>query len=206
MTTKFIALTIALAAIVTVGGAFALTQTGRTTGLQTDDMKTLGHIALVVYGPDGNIKAYRQTDNQVTTTGDNATVNKLFGVARTTNTGGSSSGTFTAVAVGTGGNAALATDTALQTQVGHKVIATTSISTATHGNVVLTANFAAGRITNSSTQTITEAGIFDNTSGGGLSLNGTGASGANMFARQQFTGIGIGPSDTLQITWTVNIT
>ena len=199
MTTKFIALTIALAAIVTVGGAFALTQTGRTTGLQTDDMKTLGHIALVVYGPDGNIKAYRQTDNQVTTTGDNATVNKLFGVARTTNTG-TSSGTFTAVAVGTGTNPALATNTDLQTQVGHKVAATTSITTATHGNVVLTANFAAGKITNSTTQTITEAGIFDNTN---MSLNGTSA---NMFARQQFTGIGIGPSDTLQITWTVNIT
>ena len=199
MTTKFIALTIALAAIVTVGGAFALTQTGRTTGLQTDDMKTLGHVALVVYGPDGNIKAYRQTDNQVTTTGDNATVNKLFGVARTTNTG-TSSGTFTAVAVGTGTNPALATNTDLQTQVGHKVAATTSIATATHGNVVLTANFAAGKITNSTTQTITEAGIFDNTN---MSLNGTSA---NMFARQQFTGIGIGPSDTLQITWTVNIT
>lgn len=199
MTTKFIALTIALAAIVTVGGAFALTQTGRTTGLQTDDMKTLGHIALVVYGPDGNIKAYRQTDNQVTTTGDNATVNKLFGVARSTNTG-TSSGTFTAVAVGTGTNPALATNTDLQTQVGHKVAATTSITTATHGNVVLTANFAAGKITNSTTQTITEAGIFDNTS---MNLNGTSV---NMFARQQFTGIGIGPSDTLQITWTVNIT
>lgn len=200
MTTKFIALTIALAAIVSVGGAFALTQTGSTaTGLQTDGMKTLGHVALVVYGPDGNIKAYRQTDNQVTTTGDNATVNKLFGVARTTNTG-TSSGTFTAVAVGTGTNPALATNTDLQTQVGHKVAASTSIATATHGNVVLTANFAAGKITNGTTQTVTEAGIFDNTN---MSLNATNA---NMFARQQFTGIGIGPSDTLQITWTVNIT
>ena len=199
MTTKFIALTIALAAIV-LGGAFALTQTGSTaTGLQADGVKSLGHVALVVYGPDGNIKAYRQTDNQVTTTGDNATVNKLFGVARSTNTG-TSSGTFTAVAVGTGTNSALATDTALQTQVGHKVTATTSISTATHGNVVLTANFAAGKISNSTTQTITEAGIFDNTNN---SLNG---SSVNMFARQQFVGIGIGPSDTLQITWTVNIT
>lgn len=202
MTTKFIALTIALAAIVTVGGAFALTQTGRTTGLQTEDMKTLGHVALVVYGPDGNIKAYRQTDNQVTTTGDNATVNKLFAVTRSTNTG-TSSGVFTSVAVGTGTNAALASDTALQSQVGHKVSASRSTTTATHGNVVLTANFAAGRITNSTTQTITEAGIFDNTNSSGLSLNGTNV---NMFARQQFTGIGIGPSDTLQITWTVNIT
>lgn len=193
-------MTIALVAIVSVGGAFALTQTESiATGLQSDGVKSLGHVALVVYGPDGNIKAYRQTDNQVTTTGDNATVNKLFGVARTTNTG-TSSGTFTAVAVGTGTNPTLASNTDLQTQVGHKVAATTSIATATHGNVVLTANFAAGKITNSTTQTITEAGIFDNTN---MSLNGTNA---NMFARQQFTGIGIGPSDTLQITWTINIT
>lgn len=198
MTTKFIAVLIGIAAIVSIGGAYALVQSNQPASeMHADGMKTMGHVALVVYGPDGAIKAYRQTDNLVVSNGDNATVNQMFGVSRTT-TG--TVGTFKAVAVGTGTSGPFTTDTALGTQVGHKVIATTSISTATRGNVVLTANFAAGKITNSTNQAITEAGIFDN-SAANPNSNST-----NMFARQTFNSISIGSSDTLQITWTVNIT
>src|SRR5574337_1733986 len=195
MTTKFIAMLVGLAAIVSIGGAFALVQPNQPASeMHADGMKTMGHVALTVYGADGAIKAYRQTDNLVVNNGDNATVNRMFGVSRTTT--GSVGTPFVAVAVGTGNTSPTSTDTALGTQVGHKVIASTSIATATHGNVVLTANFAAGKITNSTTLNITEAGIFDNTSANPTS-NST-----NLFARQTFTQIGIGPSDTLQITWT----
>ena len=198
MTTKFIAMLMGIAAIVSIGGAYALVQSNQPASeMHADGMKTMGHVALVVYGPDGAIKAYRQTDNLVVSNGDNATVNQMFGVSRTT-TG--TVGTFKAVAVGTGTSGPFTTDTALGTQVGHKVIATTSIATATRGNVVLTANFAAGKITNSSNQNISEAGIFDN-SAANPNSNST-----NMFARQTFSSISIGSSDTLQITWTVNIT
>jgi hypothetical protein len=197
MTTKFIAMLVGLAAVASIGGAFALVQTNQpVSAMHSDGMKTMGHVVLTVLGPDGGIKAYRQTDNLVVNNGDNSTVNKMFGVARTT-TG--TVGTFNAVAVGTGATGPTTADTALGTQVGHKVIATTSIATATHGNVVLTANFAAGKITNSSNQNVAEAGIFDN-SVANLSNNST-----NLFARQTFTSISIGPTDTLQITWSVNI-
>lgn len=198
MTTKFIAMLVGLAAIVSIGGAYALVQPNQPASeMHADGMKTMGHIALAVYGPDGAIKAYRQTDNLVVNNGDNATVNKMFGVSRTVTSG--TINPFVAVAVGTGSTSPTSTNTALGTQVGHKVIATTDITTATHGNVVLTANFAAGKITNSSTLNIAEAGIFDNT------VSTLGSNSTNLFARQTFTSIGIGPSDTLQITWTVNI-
>ncbi|WP_165776501.1 hypothetical protein, partial [Candidatus Nitrosotalea bavarica] len=92
------------------------------------------------------------------------------------------------------------TDTALGTQQGHKTIATTSITTATHGQVTLTGVFNPGKITNSTTQTITESGVFDNTA---TTLN---SNSTNMYARQTFSGITIASSDTLQVTWNITIT
>jgi hypothetical protein len=198
MTTKFIAMLVGLAAVASIGGAFALVQTSQpVSAMHSDGMKTMGHVELTVFGPDGGIKAYRQTDNLVVNNGDNSTVNKMFGVSRTTTN--VAVGTFNAVAVGTNATSPTSTDFKLWGQQGHKVIATTSIATATHGNVVLTANFAAGKITNSSNQNVAEAGIFDN-SAANPNSNST-----NLFARQTFSPISIGSSDTLQITWTVNI-
>src|SRR5437867_11834302 len=162
-THKYVALFVGLALIVSVGSSYALMQGNQSTkGIHADGMKTMGHIALTVYGPDGAIKAYRQSDNMVVQNGDNATVNKMFGVSRTTTN--AAIGSFKAVAVGTGATGPAIGDTALGTQKGHKVIATTDITTATHGNVKLTATFNPGTITNSTTQAITEAGVFDDTS------------------------------------------
>lgn len=167
-------------------------------GIQIDNMKGLGHVTLTLYGADGSIKAYRQTDNTIVNNGDNATVNKMFGVARTTT---ATVGTFNAVQVGTSNTAVTTADTKLACDpncAGHKVVGATSISTATHGNVVLTTTFNPGKITNSSAS-IVEAGIFDNTAAN-LSSNST-----NMFARQTFSSITVGSADTLTITWTINI-
>jgi hypothetical protein len=163
-----------------------------------ENPKILGHVEYKVFGPDGNIKEYLQADNLVVTNGDNATVNKMFGVARTTTS--ATINPFIAVAVGTGAAGPFTTDTALGTQQGHKIIATTDISAVTHGQVKLTAVFTPGKITNSTTQTITESGVFDNTAST-LNSNST-----NMYARQTFSGITIASSDTLQVTWNITIT
>lgn len=197
MNQKFLLTMTALSIVVALSGVFVAFQVFHSTSaLQSDNMKGLGHVTLTLYGTDGSIKAYRQTDNLIVNNGDNSTVNKMFGVARTTT---AAVGTFNAVAVGTGATAPTTANTALGTQSGHKVIGATSIATATHGNVVLTATFNPGKITNSSAA-ITEAGIFDNTAAN-LANNGT-----NMFARQTFTSITVGSADTLTIAWTVNIT
>ena len=162
-----------------------------------EGIKALGHVEYKVFGPDGKLKGYAQSDNLVVTNGDNVTVNKMFGVLRTTTS--ATINPFIAVAVGSGVTAPAATNTALVSQQGHKIIGTTDISANSIGQVKLTAIFLPGKIINSSLNSvITESGLFDNTAPT-LNLNNT-----NMFARQTFGGITIASSDTLQVTWTVS--
>jgi len=197
-TYKFLVLFIGLAAITAISSTYVVIQAVPSSNAHTENMRGLGHVTLVLYGADGSIKAYRQTDNLIVNNGDNATASKLFG-AGIRHTTSAAVGTFNAVQVGTSVTAATTADAALGTPAGHKVIGVTSNATATHGNVVLTTTFNPGRITNSSAA-VTEAGIFDNTAAN-LQLNTT-----NMFARQVFSSITVGSADTLTITWTVNIT
>lgn len=192
---KFLVLFVIIV-IVTVSSIFAIQTSSPSSINHSENMKGLGHVTLTLYGADGSMKAYRQTDNLIVNNGDNATVNKMFNVARTTTF---TVGIFNAVAVGTGTTLPTTAEIALSNQVGHKIIGTTSIAKATHGNVILTAIFNPGKITNSSVS-ITEAGIFDNTAAN-LQLNNT-----NMFARQNFNAINVGSADTLKIVWTIDIT
>lgn len=194
---KQIALMMGLIAIASIGSAYAMMQENQpTTGMQTDAIVPLGHLTLTLYGPDGTIQAYRQTDNLVVNNGANVTANNLFGTTLTKTA--TPSGTFTNIAVGTGASGPTSGDTALGTQKGHKIAGTAS-NGSQRGTASISATFAAGKITNSTTQAITEAGLFDGSTN--FSSNST-----NMFARQVFSAINVGSADSLQITWTVNIT
>jgi hypothetical protein len=197
---KNILIVMLVTASISAGGVFSfLTSESLPSAMHDESPKVLGHVEYKVFGPDGNIKEYLQADNLVVTNGDNSTVNKMFGVSRTVTNSGTI-GPFIAIGVGTGSTGPFTTDTALGVQQGHKTIATTSITTATHGQVTLTGVFNPGKITNSTTQTITESGVFDNTA---TTLN---SNSTNMYARQTFSGITIASSDTLQVTWNITIT
>jgi hypothetical protein len=196
---KNILIVILVTASISSGGVFSfLTSESLPSAMHDENAKVLGHVEYKVFGPDGKIKEYLQADNLVVTNGDNSTVNKMFGVSRTTTS--ATINPFIAIAVGTGNTGPFTTDTALGIQQGHKTIATTAITTATHGQVTLTGVFNPGKITNSTTQTITESGVFDNTA---TTLN---SNSTNMYARQTFSGITIASSDTLQVTWNITIT
>ena len=91
------------------------------------------------------------------------------------------------MAVGTGGTAAAAGDTALGTELDRNAL--TSRTDATNV-VTYVGNWAGGDATSA---TIQEAGIFNASSVG------------TMLARATFTAINKGASDTLAITWTVTI-
>ncbi len=203
---KNVALLMGLAAIASIGGAYALTQDVQSPkGVQAEHSGILGHLQLVLYGPDGNIQAYRQTDNLVVINGDNATADKMFfpsgaGSKLTSCTGCNSAnvGIFQWIGVGTGNGGPTPTDTALQTQASNKKIGAVTNGTGGHGTAQIQVTFPAGKLTNSSTAQITEAGLFDQ------SQNSSGIS--NMFSRQVFSSIGVNPADTLQITWTIAIT
>ena len=196
---KNILIVMLVIASISGGGVFSfLTSANLPSAMHDENMKALGHVEYKVFGPDGKIKEYLQADNLVVTNGDNATVNKMFGVSRTTTS--ATINPFIAIAVGTGSTSPVTTNTALGIQQGHKIIATTDTSAATHGQVKLTGVFNPGQITNSTTQIITESGIFDNTA---TTLN---SNSTNMYARQTFSGITIASSDTLQVTWNITIT
>jgi len=57
-THKYVALFVGLALIVSVGSSYALMQGNQSKrGIKADSMKTMGQIALTVYGPDCAINA-----------------------------------------------------------------------------------------------------------------------------------------------------
>ena len=206
---KNVALLMGLAAIASVSTVYALMQDASSqNGVQAEHGKFLGHVTLALYGPDGNIKAYRQTDNLVTSTGDNATALKMFfgtnagrKLPGCTGCTATQVGTFQFVGVGDNNAAVDQTQTALSHQISSKKLAAGAVGSVTNGTggrgtAQIQVTFPANRLTNSSAASIVEAGLFD------AYLNNTAT---NMFARQIFSAISVNTADTLQITWTISI-
>jgi len=206
---KNVALLMGLTAIVSIGGAYAVMQEVQSPkGVQAEHSGMLGHLQLVLYGPDGNIKTYRQTDNMVVINGDNATADKMF-FGSTTNArklttcgggtcSGNSVGLFQWIAVGDVSGGPTPTDTILAHQVSTKKLGAVSNGTGGHGTAQIVVTFPANKLSNGTTANIQEAGLFDNHDNSSALVN--------MFARQTFATIGVNQADTLQITWTISIT
>lgn len=114
--------------------------------------------------------------NLVTTVGHKAYADQI---------GGTTSTAFTAIAYGTGTNAAAIGDTALQTEVsrGAATVTNTTVS-ATGDTEQWVKSFTAG-----GSQAITEEGILNNNSSGGI-----------LLARQVFSAINMVSGDVLQFT------
>jgi len=191
-------------------GVYSLTQSMQTTQTgsgMTEQPVVLGHIEAIVKDQNGNIKAYRQTDNLVVSNGLNATVNKLFGPTSGT-TGfpqptsiNGTAGQFQYVGVGTSNTAVAYTDSALTAQRASKLLGTVTGIRAGGGTGMgaqIVATWAAGKLANASstTTTIQEAGLFDS------GANATSSS--NLYAHQVISpGISLGTSDTLTVTWKI---
>jgi hypothetical protein len=144
-----------------------------------EPLRVTGHVLLVLRGPDGEVKQIEEVSNLVVDAGKAHIADRLS----TTPTGAAMGW----MAVGTGGTAPAAANTALGTELDRN--ATTSITDA--ANVVTyVGDWAAGDATSA---TIQEAGIFNAASVG------------TMLARATFTAINKGASDTLKITWTVTV-
>jgi len=184
-------------------GVYSLTQNTQTqTGSGTNEQPLiLGHIVAIVKDPNGNIKAYRQTDNLVVTNGLNATVNQLFSNGLQPTTSGTIN-KFQWVGVGTSSTGAVYGQTDLVAARGsHHLGTVTQIALGNGGTgsgmgAQIVANWGAGILANSSSTsaTINEAALFDNVP------NGT----SNMYARQVISpGISMGTADTLQVTWKI---
>ncbi len=156
----------------------------------------LGHLELIAKDKDGNIKAYRQTDNIVNVGGKMCTLINAFGVpagnGTTTACGGVTTNQFRYVAIGTSSTAETATDSGVNAPVGSP--ARTNNGTYTFINATATTPYyIIQTVFHPTANTIQEASIHDAASGG------------HVFAHKTFTGIVLGASDTLTVTWRVTL-
>ncbi len=134
------------------------------------------NVRIELRGPDGRIKEEREFHNLICTVGKNLLL--------------ASGGTaqyikqFSYIAIGTGTNAAAIGDTTLQTEAARNI---STVSNPTAASLQFTYTFPAG----TGTGAITESGLLDATSSG------------NLLARQVFSVVNKGASDTLAVTWTL---
>ena len=145
-----------------------------------EQIKITGHVDIVVTDKNGNTKDTRSIKNLVLTTG------KTFIAASMLKTTTNSPVAMSHMAIGSGTTAALVSNTAMESQ-----LARVSLATATSSGAVVTytASFPAG----TGTGAVTEAGIFNNSSGG------------DMLCRTVFAVVNKGADDAMTITWTVTV-
>lgn len=123
-----------------------------------------------------NNKVVQETNNLVVTAGKEWVADRMNDV----NT------VMTHMAVGTGTTAAAAGDTALGTQLDRNALTSTTV---TNNTIEYACTWAAG----DGTGALTEAGIFDASTGG------------DMLARTVFSVVNKGASDSMTITWTITV-
>jgi hypothetical protein len=145
-----------------------------------EQIKITGHVDIVVTDKDGNIKDTRSVKNLVLTTG------KTFIAASMLKTTTNSPVAMSHMAVGSGTTAAAIGNTGMESQLGRVSLASSSSSGAV---VTYTASFPAG----TGTGAVTEAGIFNNSTGG------------DMLCRTVFSVVNKGADDAMSITWTVTV-
>ena len=143
-----------------------------------DDLKLTGRLDIVVTAEDGTVKQCESVKNLVVTSG------KGYVASRMKDT---SASVMSHMAIGTGTTAAAAGNTALVSESARVALTSTTVN---NNDVVYVATFPAG--TPSSAAAVTEAAIFNASSGG------------TMLCRTVFSVISKGTSDALSITWTVS--
>ena len=162
---------------------------------RTEGLPFIGHVELVAKDPDGNIKAYRQTDNTVLSVGKTCTGNLVFGQNTTARCQGSK---FQHIGVGTNTTTPVAGDT----DSGIGLVGSRSIDTAVGLDNATGTGSAKSTIdkifTMNATNTIGMVGLFD--------LGGTTDAAGHAFAKQALTStIPVNSGDTLTVKWTISI-
>jgi len=199
-TTKMALMLVAIVAVASAGFLTLVEQDVQATpSAASEQGQILGHITMVLEDGDGNIKAYRQTDNAVYNDGFNQLLDDAFGTAAcsgclaTTND-------FDDVHIGTGTPGALSTNIlGVAAPAGCDRFSGVVASPAL-GQVTITASFggdlSGADVANNACETlaITEAGLFNNVV----------VAGSQMFAAQGFSAINIvTDTDLLTVTWDI---
>lgn len=142
-----------------------------------EQLKASGSLRVVLFGKDGAVKEEHYLKNLVVSVGKDFVASRMVGTT---------SAVMSHMAVGSDGTAAALGNTALGSELGRVVLAS---STATANVVTYTATFPAGTATGA----LVEAGIFN-----------AGAAGT-MLCRTTFAVVNKSADDAMSITWTVTI-
>ncbi len=145
---------------------------------RTSQIFVKGHLQLVLYDQFGGVKDVLEVDNLITNAGFDAICKQISGTP---------GANFTWITIGSGTTSAAVTDTALGSEIA-RGSGTYSHTTGTK-TFTVTYMFGAGV----GTGAVTEAGVFNASTGG------------TLLCRQTFAVINKGASDTLQITWTFTL-
>ena len=137
-----------------------------------DGLKMKGRLTISI-----NDEVVQEIDNLVVTTGKEYVASRIKDTTATA---------MSHMAIGTGTTAAAAGDTALVSESARTALTSTTVSTNT---VVYVDTFGAG----TGTGAITEAGVFNASSGG------------TMLCRTVFSVVNKGAEDSMTITWTITV-
>ena len=218
-----------VAAIAVLSGAMGLSVTGAFSDLKplTSNAATgflIGHVEIEARNSNGELFAYRQSDNAVVDDGEQCILKMLFGTTGMTNDGrgeylattsdgsisatvgactGILTGAWDIIAIGEGTTTPADTDVILETEFTSatgagldRAYATTK--TWTNGTGATTTKIVLKNTftsTSGDTESVTESGLF----------NSTVVAGSGMLAHQTFTAVSLTSGDSITVTWTFTV-
>ena len=141
-----------------------------------DNLKVTGDVKITITGPDGNVKDSREIKNLVVTTGKTFIAGRMVGTPTA----------MSHMAIGANTVAADAANATLGSELGRSALTS---SAAVAAKVTYIASFGAGV----GTGAVTEAGIFNASSGG------------TMLCRTVFAVVNKGADDAMSITWEITV-
>lgn len=154
---------------------------------QKEGVTVRGFVDVMVYDEFGNLKEERHYDNGITDVGFELIADRLAGHS------GFAANEPNYIALGTGNTAFATSQTALVSELSGGSYARQQDTDATYTSgtksFAISATFAAGVATGA----LTESGLFDASTSG------------NMMARQTFSVINVGASDSITVTWTITL-
>jgi len=146
--------------------------------MMNDGLKLRGDVALVLRDKNGNVKEERKIQNLIVNTGLNFICDRMK----------NDETAMSHMALGSGSTAAAAGDTTLGSQLGSREALDSD--TVSSNTITYTSSFEAGDATGA----VTEAGIFNATSGG------------TMLCRTVFAVVNKSADDSLSVSWQISLT
>lgn len=194
MMNKSIAFVLVGIAAISSGMTYAMLQSANEPTLRTEGGGISGHLVAVLYDENGNIKAYRQTDNRIVDRGLDVMADLVFnGMNLVTG-----EATVKAMGIGVGTTASATTQTDL--------VSRTGVTACTNGTATFTEGATtAGQVNATATVSFTGASCDGAITEAGLFTAAAGVPTGHLFARQSFSAINTGAADTLQITWSTSL-